>query len=134
MIIPNSPSTLIGSGIIFPLNINDQGKPNLDTGWPLLKSSINNILAFIIGTRYFLGEFGANPEDLLEEPNDEISQVVLEHRLNSQLPYWDQRIVVNFIQVDRPSDTEVNLIISIGLKDTDLSEIFVVPVTINTVQ
>lgn len=130
----STPNNLIGNGALFPLHIDEDGTLLLDTGWDLLKSSLNNILAFIIGTRYFLGEFGANPEDLLETPNDEISQEVITHRLNSQLPYWDPRIQVDSINIDRSNENNVIVVIGISLKGTDLSEIFVLPITINTVQ
>lgn len=129
-----SPNSLIGVGIVYPLNINSQGTLQLDTGWPIIKSSINNLLAFLVGERYFLGEFGASIEDLLEEPNDDISVAVLQHRLETQLPYWDPRILIQNLSIQRDNSTTVNIVIEVVLKGTDLSELFVIPITVNSVQ
>lgn len=129
-----SADNLIGKGIVFPLNLNEQGTVQLDGGFDLLRASLRNILAFTIGNRYFLGEFGASPEDLLESPNDDVTAAVIKHRLESQVPYWDPRIQVDLLKVERDNDFTVNVVLNVSLKGTDLSEIFVIPFTVNTVQ
>lgn len=124
---------LIGKGITFPFQFDDLGRINIDGGFTLLNASMQNIVAFIIGTRYFLGEFGINPVDLLEEPNDDITATILEYRLQSQIPLWDKRISVTDVAITRPADNTLNVLVTIILNGTNISDTFVFPFVTSTV-
>ena len=47
----------IGSGLVFPLNIDSKGGVRPETGKALIESSLRTITSTPNGTRFFLGEF-----------------------------------------------------------------------------
>lgn len=124
---------IIGRGLAFPFVIDDKGGVRLTGGWDLIKASIHNVVAFVIGTRYFLGEFGINPVDLLEEPNDDITASILEYRLQTQIPLWDKRVTIEDVQLSRPDDSQLNIEVTVGLIGTSLQQIFIFPFTLSSV-
>lgn len=81
----------IGNGLTFPIQLTN-GKANTDTGFNLIRASIKTILAYPIGTRYFLGEFGSRLEELLEEPNDEILHNLINTFVIDSVTTWEKRI------------------------------------------
>ncbi len=129
-----STDKLIGKGMIFPLPLNSQGTLQLTGGFDLLKASLNNFLAWVIGDRYFLGEFGGSPEDQLENPNSTVTQALIKHRIESQLPLWDKRLKIDMLDIQSDNFTTMTIILKVSLNGTDLSEIIEFPVTVNNVQ
>lgn len=124
---------LIGKGITFPFVFDDTGKVVIDSGFKLLKASMQNIVAFIIGTRYFLGEFGINPVDQLEEPNDDVTATILDYRLKSQIPIWDKRISIVSVDIVRPDIKSLNVIVTVQLNGTNIQDTFIFPFVTSTV-
>lgn len=100
----------IGKGIVFPITLVN-GKPQIEMGKELIKGSIRNILAFSIGTRFMLGEFGTRVEDLLEEPNTESLGDFINYILTEALDKWEKRIEVQSIEV---SSTMTSCLIQIN--------------------
>lgn len=124
---------LIGKGLTFPIIVNATGGVDLTTGLPLLKASIRNIASFILGLRYFLGEFGLNPIDIIEDMNDEASASMLQYRLQTQIPLWDRRVNVEDVKLVRPNINTINVEVDISLNGTNIRETFVFPFTTSTV-
>lgn len=81
----------IGNGLTFPIQLTN-GKANIDSGFNLIRASIKTILAYTIGTRYFLGEFGGRLEELLEEPDDEILHNLINTFVIDAVTTWEKRI------------------------------------------
>lgn len=81
----------IGKGITFPIVL-ENGKPKVESGFQLIRSSIAMILTWPYGTRFFLGEFGSRLEELLEEPNDEILKNLINVFVVDAINDWEKRV------------------------------------------
>lgn len=91
---------VLGQGLQFPIIIED-GTVKPKTGLDLIRSCIRNILAFEPGEKYFQRDFGVPLRSLLSEPNDRFVEALLDYKLQTQLPMWDERIVVEDVTVSR---------------------------------
>lgn len=89
-----------GSGLSFPIKVVN-GMAVAETGWPLIRSCLFNLLAFEYGERYFQPDFGCNLERQLEEPNDRAAEAQLTYRLNQQITQWENRVTVTSVQSQR---------------------------------
>src|SRR5882757_6492467 len=99
---PQPVRDFIGSGITFPIILTN-GRPTISSGFDIIRASIKTILAYAIGTRYFLAEFGSRLEELLEEPNDEILQNLVNTFVIDAVTQWEKRvatITTDIIKVD----------------------------------
>lgn len=81
----------IGSGLTFPIQLQN-GRGVIESGYNLIRSSIRNILAFEIGRKFFLGEFGSRLNELLEEPDDEPLHNMLNIFIVDAITTWEKRI------------------------------------------
>lgn len=117
----------IGTGLIFPIQLNSKGAPVMGTGIPLINSSIKIILGWSYLSRIFLSEFGSRLEDLLEEPNDELLGALVKNFLYDALMKWETRI--NILEIDSKRIEPTKLIVGIRyrVKNTGLEETFVFP-------
>lgn len=106
-----------GTGLAFPIILND-GAPVLTEGWELIKSAIYNILAFEYGKRYFQRDFGAGLKPYLEEPNDKVTQVQMEYRLNEQLELWDNRIALDQLSATQ-NDGRMDITVIVTLRNSN---------------
>lgn len=117
----------IGTGLTFPVQLSSTGSPVLKTGFELLDSSIKMILAWDSTGRIFLTEFRSILSDLLEDPNDNLLQRLVEHFAYEQLTKWEQRIDLVDISAVRREDTRLDLSITYTQKNSNLEHTFVFP-------
>jgi phage baseplate assembly protein W len=103
----------IGSGLIFPLNIDDKGGVRPETGKALIDSSIRSILATPSGVKYFSGIFHSRISELLEEPNDSVVLALLGTFINESLSKWETRIEIEDINYSQGTKS---IIVSITYK------------------
>ena len=113
---------ITGKGLIFPLELTPKGSVVVRGGFDLIKSSIKQIVVWLVGTRYFLGEYGTTIMGSLEEPNDVISQGMIEFNLYDKLPMWDKRFNIQDVTTIQPKDGTLNISITIALKNTEIQE------------
>lgn len=97
----------IGKGFTFPINLTN-GKPNIDSGFDLIRASIKTILAFTIGERYMLGEFGSRLQELIEEPDDQILHNLINTFVVDAVTQWEKR--VSTISTEIVSSDDIGLI------------------------
>lgn len=119
----------IGKGITLPLKLVG-GKPPLETGFDLIRSSIRMILAWSFGTRFFLNEFGSRLEELLEEPNDVILEEMVEHITSDAINKWEKRVeLLGVIAEGSKKDLgyKMSLTITYRIKAVDRTDTFVYP-------
>jgi Phage baseplate assembly protein W len=116
----------IGQGITLPLKLVN-GKPPLESGFELIRSSIITILAWNYGNRFFLGEFGSKLSLLLEEPNDDILQETIKVFVIDAISQWDTRIELIDTQVERPNDYSINLTVKYQILSTKREDTFTFP-------
>lgn len=84
-----------GKSIIFPLSLTTGGKPLVITGPELIRSDIENLLAWEFSSRYFLREFGWKARKLIDEPNDKITKAIILDYLYFAIATWEKRVAIN---------------------------------------
>lgn len=113
----------LGSGIIFPIEINEFGRVNVYAGVPLIRASILHIINWPMAHRYFNERFGCRIEECLEEPNDGVTLTMIKYFVIDALERWEKRIIprhVSIIQTDDNSVINIKLIYQIsGTKKAD---------------
>lgn len=120
-------ATLLGGGIIFPIEL-ENGKPPIRMEEEVLvTSSIKTILGWPIATKYLQGQFGSKNEELLEEPNDQILAALAEQYAVDAIRNWEPRVAsVNVVAISNTPDA-LGLQISINLRSQASSFSFIYP-------
>ena len=116
----------IGRGITFPFNL-VHGRIPIETGFELLKASIINILTWQYGTRFMLNQFGAELDELLEEPNDMVLQTVIEHFVVEAISTWERRVDIVEVKMMRPRPEALHLYLTCRVKNSKDEFSFVFP-------
>lgn len=116
----------IGKGITLPMKLVN-GKPPLESGFDLIKSSLIMLLSWNYGSRYFLHEFGSKLYQLLEEPNDDILQEVIQVFVIDAINKWEPRIEKITSQIARNTDTSISLTITYRIIATQTEDTFTFP-------
>lgn len=117
----------IGVGLVFPIILDDKGGANIEGGFNLINASIKSILSWMVGTRFFLGEYGSKLELLIEEPNDNVLQATLEHYTKEALENFETRINVLTISFERKDIYTINITMIYQLINTDIRNTFIFP-------
>ena len=119
----------LGAGLVFPIKLTNLGRPNIDTGFELIRSSIQIILAYLIGTRFMLGEFGSKLELLLEQPNDKILEALVRTHVIDAITRWEKRVETLEVRIEKPPTREevMNIFIHYKIKDTKIEDSFIFP-------
>jgi phage baseplate assembly protein W len=123
---PTPIKNFIGNGLVFPIQL-DGGSGVLSTGLDLVRASIKNILAFTIGDRYLLGEFGSLLDNLIEEPNDDVLGAALNQYVSDAILRWEPRVVNISTTITRVNDTMVELSLQYYIKNAQTPDNFVYP-------
>jgi len=116
----------IGKGMVFPIELTN-GRANLETGSELIQSSIKNIFAYTYGDRFFLHEFGALLEGLLEEPNDQVLQKTIQHYVVDAIFKWEKRVEPVSTFITKVNDRKVNISLTYRIRNSKLVDTFVFP-------
>lgn len=119
----------LGSGLAFPLRLDDSGKVVISKNVELIQSSIYNIINWPYKHRYFLEEYGCRIEELLEEPNDSISYNLARRYMVDALNTWEKRIetVPSNITVEKITDEAIYLRLHYTIIATKKEETFIFP-------
>ena len=126
-LIDSTANQFLGTGYIFPIQLTSAGRPDIKGGTELLESSIANILSTTIGTRFFLGEYGTNLEQLLQEPNDIKTQILVKHFTVDVISKWEKRIEVLEVTLEAKNDYTLYIRIKYQLVNTTLQSSFIFP-------
>lgn len=116
---------LIGQSLVFPLTIDARGKVELASGWDVLRASVINILAW--QKRYFLSQFGADLQGLLEDPNDSVTVTLMEYRIEEQLSMFDRRVHLDNLKIESDSDRNIYIHLTLSLVNSTLKETIIYP-------
>jgi Bacteriophage baseplate protein W len=116
----------IGNGLIFPIALTN-GKPPISTGFDLIRASITNILSFHLGNRFFLGEFGSQLDDLIEEPNDEVLQNTIKTFVVGAITTWEKRVKNISIELISNGVEQLSLSITYQVVNTNTTDNFIFP-------
>ena len=119
----------IGSGIIFPIELNAYGRPDTVNDIRLIRSSILNIINWPTRIRFFNERYGCRIEECLEEPDDSISRSLVKHFIVESIQEWEKRVELysSGIKVLESTPTVVNFQITYTIRNTKLEETFIYP-------
>lgn len=116
----------IGQGIVLPIELVN-GRPPLESGFKLLRSSIMNILSWDYSNRFFLNEFGSLVSQLLEEPNDSALEEVIRVFVIQAIENWEPRVELSNATINRGSETSINITVTYKIVNTKKEDTFTFP-------
>lgn len=123
---PREVSDYIGRGITLPLKLVN-GKPPVETGFELIRSSIRTILGWEEGSRFFLAEFGSRCGELIEEPNDDVLVALAQSFIQESLEAWEPRVELIKSDIRRVSDFKLDATITYRVISTQQVDTFIYP-------
>lgn len=100
MIDEGSLADVIGSGFAFPLHVNVQGGVQLSTAAPNLEESIGIILRTSLGERVYRPDFGCRLSELVFEPLNIQTLLLVRLYVEEALETWEPRINLIEVRVD----------------------------------
>jgi phage baseplate assembly protein W len=90
----------IGAGFGFPLQVNVQGGLQLSTGTPNLEESIVIILRTDLGERVYRPNFGSRLSELVFEPMNVQTLMLIRLYVEQALEMWEPRIILKEVLAD----------------------------------
>lgn len=117
----------IGAGLVFPIVLQESGRPAIHNDITLINASIHHILSWPIRNKFFNENFGSRLEELLEEPNDGVLQTLIRQFTIDALEKWENRIEVIDIITERTASTKINIQIKYRVRNTRVEETFIYP-------
>ena len=82
----------IGSGIAFPVAVNDTGSLAVSSEEDNIRQSMMMILGTAYGERLYRPEFGCGIHDILFEPNNDLTAARVEYEVKKSLSLFEPRI------------------------------------------
>lgn len=116
----------IGKGLTFPIQLNGNGTPVLETGFPLIESSLKNLLTWVFGTRYFLGEYGSRLENLIAEQNDIVISSLINDLVLEAIKKFETRIELIGTQILQ-NDSDLSISLNYRIVNTQVEKSFIFP-------
>jgi phage baseplate assembly protein W len=117
----------IGKGIVFPIQLNQWGRPDSVSDLTLIYSSIAMILNWPKFTRFFNERFGARMAELLEEPNDGVTRSLARSFIIEGLAQHEKRINVLDVTVESHDLYKVFIKISFRVRNTKIEDTYIFP-------
>jgi hypothetical protein len=117
----------IGSGILFPIEINESGRPDYVNDNRLIVASILQILNTPKNIRYFNENFGCRIEELLDEPNDGVANTLLRAFIVESLTTYEPRIILDSINIVNYDLFKVNVRLTYTITNTKQEESMIFP-------
>ena len=90
----------IGTGLGFPLHVNVQGGMQLSTGTPNIEESIVIILRTDLGERVYRPNFGSRLSELVFEPMNVQTLMLIRLYVEQALEMWEPRIILKEVRAD----------------------------------
>ncbi|MEG4633671.1 GPW/gp25 family protein [Microcoleus sp. AR_TQ3_B6] len=94
------PENYIGAGLGFPLQVNVQGGIQLSTGTPNIEESIVIILRTDLGERVYRPNFGSRLSELVFEPMNVQTLMLIRLYVEQALEMWEPRIILKEVRAD----------------------------------
>lgn len=123
---PNSREYL-GTGLSFPLRSNLQGNLQLSTTDRNLEESIRIILGTKLGERVYRPDFGSRLSELVFEPMNMQTLLLIRLYVQEALDMWEPRIILDGVYTEPDPGGKVNIIIEYHPKDVHDSRSLVYP-------
>lgn len=117
----NRDEDYIGAGFAFPVHLNVQGSVQLSTGTPNLEESIKIILGTKLGERVYRPNFGCRLSELVFEPMNTQTMVLIRLCVEEALDMWEPRIVLRDVMTSPDPTTgrvDIDIVYSVkGSRD-----------------
>ncbi|RCJ17837.1 baseplate protein [Nostoc minutum NIES-26] len=109
----------IGAGFAFPLQVNVQGGIQLSADSPNIKESIIIILRTNLGERVYRPNFGSRLSELVFEPLNTQTLLLIRLYVEEALEMWEPRIILKEVRADPdPIRGKVDIIIEYQPKNS----------------
>lgn len=118
---------ITGSGLKFPLQVDEQGRSVFVTEKELINQSLGIILLQPTNERFFLTQFGTEIERFRYEPNDEVLQSLLYTFIVEAIEKWEKRIQIIRVDFETPDSNTINCTIAYKILGTTTNETFIFP-------
>lgn len=121
-------SDYIGAGFAFPLQVNVQGGIQLSAASPNIKESIMIILRTNLGERVYRPNFGSRLSELVFEPLNTQTLLLIRLYVEEALEMWEPRIILKEVRTDPdPVRGKVDIIIEYQPKNSSDTRSLVYP-------
>ncbi len=116
----NQSKSFLGTGLAFPLQLNQRGEIAMVSGEKDIEQSIAIILGTRLGERVMRPTFGCRAQDLMFEPRDATMFTLMRTYVEEALKFWEPRINVTNVDIslDSAYDGAVFVEIQYQIKDT----------------
>ena len=118
---PNEHSkSFLGTGLAFPLQVNQRGELAMVSGEKDIEQAIWIILGTHLGERVMRPTFGCRAQELIFEPRDATTFTLMKTYVEEALKFWEPRINVKAIDLslDDASDSAIYVDIQYEIKET----------------
>lgn len=122
----------IGKGIVFPITL-DNGRPPINTGVELIKSSLLILFSWDKGNRIFLEEYGTRLNLLLEEPNDDILRSLVYSFIREAITKFEKRVIILDITLNKEGLAKLNILVNFKIRNTQVEGSLVFPFYTKTI-
>ena len=112
-------STILGSGLAFPLDLDRRGSIALAHDEDDVAQAITIILSTAPGERPMRPEFGCTVHDHVFDRLDAETIGRIDHAVRAALDRWEPRVTVESVEVDQVDETLVTIIVDYRLKSTN---------------
>ena len=103
----------IGAGLAFPLRMNVQGGIQLSADEPNIEESIMIILRTDLGERVYRPNFGSRLSELVFEPLNTQTLLLIRLYIEEALEMWEPRIILKEVRTDPdPIRGKINIVIT----------------------
>lgn len=116
----------IGKGLVFPIQL-ENGKAVISSGFSMIEHSLNNILSWVMGTRFMLGEFGSLLNRLVQSPNDQVLWGLARTYIIGAINKWEKRVTLLEVNFNITSDTSLDIELKYKLTNTQLEQTYIYP-------
>lgn len=124
--VPGVVEDFIGRGIIFPIELAN-GRAIIRSGFELIRSSINSILGWPLGNRFFLSEFGSRLDELLEEPNDDVLFNLINTFVIDAVNEWEKRVELLSVGLERMNDHTLHITLYYKILNSQQTDTYIFP-------
>lgn len=116
----------LGRGLIFPIELSN-GRAKIASGTDLIKGSLQNLFSWDYPKRFFLAEFNTRINQLLEEPNDSITQQIIKSLVSDSIRKWEPRIEYQDISFNLENPSSLSLTVYYKVIGTQKTDSFIYP-------
>lgn len=125
---PHPTPNFTGAGFAFPIQVNVQGSLQLSTDTPNLEESIHIILGTKLGERVYRPNFGCRLSDLVFEPLNSRTLMLVRLYVEEALELWEPRIILqDILTIPNPNTGQVDIEIQYRPKNSYDSRSMVFP-------